>query len=294
MKTVSDSFVKASFTLCGTACIVLALQVILREIFFSTGWRVPGFGYAAGLCWHLFFLWAGLLLRRILPEPRRWVRALVLCAATLLLLRYQLYAEGRYWTVGLLFLSILGYGFLIPPESLDNAGREPGWAELALLVSAVFCCVTLMVSADRIQWGDVFGDRFRDMERLLERILSLSEPLSVLLVVYFSARVSFSRAGLRLGGQKWFRWIGVVTSVILFVSSLGYCIPFSAHRWPVLLRLAVQPVTVVLLIGSVRAISDKASKNDRRNGTGTKLSPMRDERTNDRCDMIENLYTDEQ
>ncbi len=252
MKTLSENFKNASFTLCGAACILPLVQLILWETSPTGVSHVPGLGYLAGLCWHIFFLWAGMLLRQFFPKPRWWFRVVVLALAAIFLFRY--YSAQPYLKPTYLYLDILGLGYLVPQRMLDSMGEEHYWNNLVLLLITVFCCIAVSVSEARIGWGDVFGYQYRDMERLVEGLLGAAEPLMVFLVMYFAMSVSFSREALRLGGRKWFQAMATAAAVLLYSVIVGSGLPGRWHGCAVLLKFIVQPVSVCLLIILVRAV----------------------------------------
>ena len=74
MKHVSENFKNASFTLCGATCFLLLAQYTLCEVGIPEALPATGLGYVTGLCWHILFFWAGMLLRQFLPNPRWWIQ----------------------------------------------------------------------------------------------------------------------------------------------------------------------------------------------------------------------------
>lgn len=253
MRHLSDNFKYASFTMCGLASALLLAQYVLCEAGIPDVLPATGIGYVTGLCWHVLFFWAGLLLRQFLPNPRWWIQLPVL-AVVAFLITWYLHCSAAYWTISCLYIAIFGLGYIFPPKMLERIGSESGWVDFVLLLASVFCSVAVSVSSNRINRGIVFGDQYQDMERLLEWLLSYAEPLMVLLVVYFATRVSFSKEGLWLGGRTWFQSAVAVFAASLFFFSLGNVIPVRLYRWVGLLRLLVQPIPVYLLIVLVRAV----------------------------------------
>ena len=257
MRQLSGNFKKGSFVLCGAACALLLVYYILQE----TGLHIPGVGYMMGLCWMVFFLWAGMLIRQFYPKSPWWIRLPVLAVAVFFLVWYGRYATHTFRALSYLYLAIFGFGFLVPPKMLDNAGRESGWISLVLLLASVFCYVAVAVAGDRINWGGVFKTQHQDMERLLEWILGAAEPLMVLVALYFTVRVSFSKEGLSLGGKKWFQSAAAVAAAFNFLTSLTYIMPWSWYGGVRPLRLLAQPITVCGLVILVRAIKKKICKS---------------------------------
>lgn len=252
MKYLTDNFKNASFMVCGATSFLLLAQYVLCEVGIPDVLPATGIGYVTGLCWHVLFFWAGLLLRQLLPNPRWWIQLPVLAVVAFLISQY-LHYSAAYWTISCLYIAIFGLGYIFPPKMLERIGSESGWVDFVLLLASVFCSVAVSVSSNRINRGIVFGDQYQDMERLLEWLLSYAEPLMVLLVVYFATRVSFSKEGLWLGGRTWFQSAVAVIAAALFFFSLGNVIPIRLYRWVGLLRFLVQPIPVYLLIVLVRA-----------------------------------------
>lgn len=254
MKHIPEYFKNASFTLCGATSFLLLAQYILREVG-SPGWLpVTGLGYVTCLCWHVLFFWAGMLLRQFLPRPRWWIQLPVLAVAVFFLTRYQHYSATPYWTLPYLYFAVFGLGYIFPPKMLERLRKESGGIDFALLLASIFCCVAVTVSGARINWGSVFSYQYRDMERLIEWLLSVAEPLMVLLVAYFAARVSFSKEGLWLGSRPWFQTAATIAAAFLFLASPATLLPGFSHRWVELLRFLVQPISLYLIIISARII----------------------------------------
>ena len=252
MNPLPEYFKNASFTMCGAACVLPLVQLILWETSPVGVSHVPGLGYLAGLCWYIFFLWAGLLLRQFFSTPLWWVRVIVLALAGFFLFRY--YSTPPYLKPSFMYLAILGFGYLVPLKMLDDLGGRSCWNNLVLLLATVICCIAVSVSQARVGWGDVFGYQYRDMERLIEGLLGIAEPLMVFLVLYFAISVSFSREALWLGGRKWFQAMATVAAAFLFLRSLGDCTFFAWYKAVFFLKLAVQPVSACLLIILVRVV----------------------------------------
>ncbi len=263
MKHIPEYFKNASFTLCGATSFLLLAQYILREVG-SPGWLpVTGLGYVTCLCWHVLFFWAGILLRQFLPRPRWWIQLPVLAVAVFFLTRYQHYSATPYWTLPYLYFAVFGLGYIFPPKMLERLRKESGGIDFALLLASIFCCVAVTVSGARINWGSVFSYQYRDMERLIEWLLSVAEPLMVLLVAYFAARVSFSKESLWLGGRPWFQALATVAASFFFLASLANALPLYSHRWVSALRLVVQPIFICLMVALVRAVPKLIFKKKR-------------------------------
>ena len=252
MKLLPENFKNASFTMCGLASVLPLVQLILWESSPAGVSHVPGLGFLAGLCWHIFFLWAGMLLRQFFSNPRWWVRVIVLALAGFFLFRY--YSTPPYLKPSFLYLAILGFGYLVPQRMFDSLGGRSCWNNLVLLLATVFCCIAVSVSEARIGWGDVFEYQYQDMEHLIEGLLGAAKPLMVFLVLYFAISASFSREALWLGGRKWFQAMATVAATFLFLRSLGNCTFFTWYKIVFFLRLVVQPVSVCLLIVLVRSV----------------------------------------
>ena len=252
MKHLPDYFKNASYTMCGLASALLMVQCILREIGPAGALTVPGFRFVAGLCWFVFFLWAGMLLRQFLLKPRWWVQMLILVAAVLCL--YGYYTAQAYLKPAYLYLTIFALGYLAPPKGLDNAGKASGGVEFAFLLVSVFCSVAVTVSEARIGSGTVFGEQYQDMEHLVEWLLNAAEPLLVLLVMYFVANVSFSKESLWMGGKTWFQTLATIAAAFVFLTNLADFHPLFFHRWTCVLRFLAQPISVFLLVVLVRAV----------------------------------------
>lgn len=259
MRQLSTSFKSASFLMCGTACTLLVINHLLNRVLpYESLPAVPGFGYMLGLCWGALFLWAGMLLRRRWPTPRWWVQLPVLALALFCLYLYRHGVWITYRSLPYLYLSVFGAGFLVPPDALEGDGNRRGWPDLILLLVSAFCYTAVALVRGRLQSTSAFMPQFKDMERLLVSLMNTTEPLMLLVALWFAVRFSFSKEGRWLGGREWFRVVSCASFVIAFVACL------YRHWFPCtdLLRFLVQPATVYLLAVLLRAAKKVAGRGD--------------------------------
>ena len=250
MRQLSTSFRNASFLMCGTACTLLVINHLLNRVLpYEELPAIPGFGYTLGICWGVLFLWAGMLLRRRWPSLRWWIQLPVLALALFCLYRYRLGVWITYRSIPYLYLSVIGAGFLVPPDALDREREKSGWMDLALLLVSAFCYTAVAVVQGRLQSTSAFLPQFKDMERLLVWLVNTTEPLMLFVTLYFAVRFSFSKEGRWMGTQEWFKVVSCASFIIAFLACLSrYWFP-----WADSLRFFVQPATIYLLTVLIRA-----------------------------------------
>ena len=258
MKTNVNRYTNASFLLGGAACTLLLVNHILFCIAPYEDPLVPGFRFLTGLATPLLCFCAGALLRMKRPSVRWWITGLVAAVVAFCLCMYvspRRVCPG-WWSF--LNVAVIGAGFLCPPRSVARARRDPGWAYLVLFAVSAFCYTAVFVSMDRVRILGALSPVNEDMIRLVLRLLTVTEPLLILIAVYFAWMFSVSRAGQRLGRQAWFRWIVAVPCLCGFFIA-AYNLFFGAFfSWDIILvrliQLLVQPVTVYLLVILPRSV----------------------------------------
>jgi len=255
MKQLPDNFKSASFLMCGAASALIALNVFIP---YHEPPVIPGFCYLLGICWPIFFLWAGMLLRRRWPSFRWWIQLPILAVALFCLYLYIHNEWATYRDLPYLYIAVFGAGFLIHPESLEKKGQENGWVPLAFLLVSVFCYTAVVVIQNRVRATQPFATQFEDMETLFRWLLNTAEPLILFIALYFVTCFSFSKNGLWLGGRKWFRIAAAVCIALVFLGqlfgSLAQRFHFSLFGcWTDILRFLVLPATIYLLVIIVRA-----------------------------------------
>ena len=250
-----EQYVSASFLMGGAACAILLTSTILNRIGGTGTPVIPGFSYLAGLSWCLLFFWVGIILRGRWPKTRTWIQVLLFCAVIFLIYRYRHIAWITWETIPYIYLACIGLGFLSPPALLLHNRRQKGWMDFILTMISIFCYVSVAVARDRVS-HDVFLLENEDMHHLLQWLLSNVEPLLLIVSLYFISSFSFSKAGLWIGKQRWFRLLSGVVCAIVFILCLGGLVSFGLWGYGLvfLMRFMVLPGTVYLVYVIVRSI----------------------------------------
>ena len=256
------SFKNASFLMTGGACLVMLFNHILNMASSISRPLVPGFGHLAGLCIPALCLWFGMSVREWLKNPRWWVQASLLCIAVfcLYMYRHELYASWR--TGAYLYAALICLGYLVPRRMICAARRNRGWEYLVFMLLAAFCYTAAHVVESRLEWltGSYLPEH-HDMLRLMLTLMKDTEPLMVILTLYFVLLFSFSKAGQWLGERDWFRGIVIVPAMYLFFISVSNL--FFRADWTAFISFLVQPVTVCLVFIIVRLVGRYLTKHGR-------------------------------
>lgn len=254
-----EQYKSASFLIGGSACAIMLTGTIINR-FDPYGYlhSVPGFWCLTGLSFSLLFFWVGMLLRRRCPSLRPWIQMVISCVVLFLIYRYRHYAWTSLQTIPYLYLACLGLGILLPSGLVQQRKNQSGWTELILAMVAIFCYVAVVIARDRVS-RDVFLPEFEDMHRLLQWLLSNAEPLLTFIAIFFVILFSFSKEGIWIGGQRWFRFAAGIICGIVFIISLGNVAGMSYWGFGkvFLMRFMVQPVTAYLTYVAIRHIRSK-------------------------------------
>lgn len=262
MEEMRKRYVNASVLLAGGACLAMVINhlVNVASLYESV---LPGWSFLCGLCTPVLCLWVGLLLRIRFRNPRWWVRVLVLLVVLFFLYRFRHFLNYWFWWKSNpnLYLAMLGIGYLVPQEMLEDAGKRKGWEYLVLLLLSVFCYAAVAVVNSRLHYMTQMPE-LQEMELLMERLTNDVEPLLVLLTGYFAVMFSFSRLGQLIGGKAWFRGLVIVPAVYTFLATLGN-LAIHSWRWDYyLIPLLVNPVTVYMVVLAVRLARRKRDGGD--------------------------------
>lgn len=252
MERIKKQTIKsASFVLAGGAC----LLALLVQIFSQDGIvTIRGIRLLNGLVTPALCFWLGMLIRWKVGKPKSWI---LYIAGVLMCVSYYYgsYAITRngisifYHWWGLILL-----GFILPWDYLyDRRDPEGIKSGIVLLLSAlVFCTIDLVNERMRIV---AMPTPLDDLGALLATATLNVLPFVTILVVYFAAEFSFSKAGQWLGSRKWFRIICWIAAAILFIH-IAISLP-GMHRdilaWR-LTQFAVLPITVYLIIVICRIV----------------------------------------
>jgi len=250
----------ASFVLAGGAC----LLAILVQLFSQDGIvTIRGIRLLNGLVTPVMCFWLGMLIRWKVRKPNSWILGI---AGALMFLSYFYgsYAIANYSWIDIFYQwwGLILLGFILPWDYLyDRRDPEGIKSGIVLLLSAlVFCTIDLVNERMRIV---AMPTPLDDLGALLATVTLNVLPFVTILVVYFAAEFSFSKAGQWLGSRKWFRIICWIAAAILFIH-IAISLP-GMHRDILAWRLtqyAVLPITVYLIIVICRIIR-KLSKKDK-------------------------------
>ena len=264
-----EQYISASFLIGGTACAIMLTNSIINQYDpYGNLHLVPGFWCLTGLSFSLLFFWVGMLLRRRCPNLRIWIQIVISCVVLFSIYKYRHYVWSFWQMIPYLYLACFGLGILLPPWKVQEKKEQSGWVELILALIAIFCYVSVVIARDRVS-RDVFLPEFEDMHRLLQWLLSNTEPLLTVIGIYFVILFSFSKEGLWIGEQRWFRIAAGIIFGVIFLLSFGNAIPirFWGFRRVYFMRFMVQPMTVYLVYVAVRHFRRK------RKHPGVKWSP---------------------
>lgn len=252
-----NTFKSASYVLAGGAC-VLAILVH----FFSPDGMVPvrGIRLLNGLVTPVMCLWLGMLIRWKVGKPKSWILRIagVLMCISYYYGSYAITNSGinifyQWW--GLILL-----GFILPWDYLyerrDPEGIKSGI--VLLLSTLVFCSLNLVSGRLGIVEMPAPVD---DLGAFLASVTLGVLPFVTILVIYFAAEFSFSKAGQWLGSRKWFRIICWISAAILFIhiaislpGMRGNTLAWRLTQW------AVLPITAYLIIVICRIIGKYSKK----------------------------------
>ena len=236
----------------GGAC----LLAILVQLFSSNGiLPIRGIRLLNGLVIPLMCFWLGMLIRWKVGKPARWI----LCIAGVMMCLsyyYGSHAIANYGWIKIFYhwWGLILLGFILPWDYLyERRDPEGIKAGIVVLISALAFC-TLHLVSERMMIVRMPAP-LDDLGELLANVSLYVLPFVTILIVYFAAEFSFSKAGQWLGSKKWFQIICWIAAVFLFIH-IAISLPGMRGNilaWR-LTQLAVLPSTVYLIIVICRII----------------------------------------
>lgn len=188
------------------------------------------------------------------------MRVLILSVAFVGMIYYRQVMDHGYMLIHTvtLFLMCAGLGSLFPSRWVRTAEAQKGLEFLFLLLTITFCWVAISVIHERLESG-MWIPEHQDMERLMENLSADAEILLFFPLMYSLVMFAFSKTGLWLGRQSWFRGIVLVPVVLSFVSAAGRIGYYWREQF--LIPFLVQPLTVWLMISIVHWVMDRKKNN---------------------------------
>ena len=264
---MNTDYKHASCLMVGLACLIIVINLVLHWIIPYDSyrqlwwWLTPIFSFSTPA----LFAWIGILIRKCTPEPRIWIKALLIILVPVLYLFWTFLIKHGFYLYGCgerciwIFSGIIGY--FIPVELLVRSKANKGYLELILFLVSLFCYVGVTRVENHFALPN-YQMLDNDWSRLFVRLMRFA-PLA--LSIIFLAVFSFSHigqriAGTRRGGVSIMILAGV--SFILSLYHLIYCISWYNTGLFRLYRVLSQPVAVYLLVVLVRyLLNSERGKN---------------------------------
>ena len=258
---MNTEYKNSSVVIAGVACLAVAVNLIERVATIGLSyedsrmiwrWVAPIISFSTPI----LFAWIGILLRKKFPNPKAWVKALILAIIPASYLLWTLlHANGIYhygdgdrclW----IYSGILG--FMIPPKWLESCSEKNGWVEFVLFLASAFC-----------YWGITRVENhfsvinFQMLENEWTRLFCrMMRFIPLAMSVFFLSEFSFSRVGQRLGSRKAVGWTVQILAIISFMLILSWFLSWRPFYGELIksYRLLSQPVAVYLLVVAVRIV----------------------------------------
>ena len=259
---MNTSYKHASCLMVGVACLIIVVNLLLhwicpydsyRQVWW---WLTPIFSFSTPV----LFAWIGMLIRKCNPEPKTWIKALLIALVPviyffwMILIKHDVYLYGSGERCIWIFSGIIGY--LIPVELIERSKSHKGYYELMLFLAALFCYVGVMRVEDHFALPNyqLLDNEWSHLFVRMMRFIPLA--LSILFLVCFS----FSQIGQSIGKNRIVGRSVLALAGISFILSLAYLINgISWYNTGLfrLYRLLSQPVTVYLLVVLSRYLSKR-------------------------------------
>lgn len=225
--STKDLYANACVVIAGAVCTVLVVSHIVSRLSPWNGPSVlPGWRFLASLCYPILYGWIGILLRAWKPQAKWWIQVLVAVWSGMML-DLSLTTGGNWGDASALDIAMVGFGFLIPPESIRVASRDKGWVPLVMVLLSAFCYTAVDVARDRLVMY-VTMPNYLDMESKLQNVLSIATPLMAMVTAWFAAQFSFSGMAQKMGSKQWLRWVVLVPCLITFVGATVNLVKMSS------------------------------------------------------------------
>jgi len=239
------NYKSASYTMAGTACLVIILNTLFWHFGSEGHSLVPGFSFAAGLATPVLCAWLGISIKQWKGADSLWV--IIPLGIIGLALLCAVAADPDFFTFDksvreCLAMIILGY--IIPEKLLETFSEKEMLVPSILLCMAsilIYTCIALVRTRMALY---PIVDGYADMKELSLTLLQISEAVSAFVAVFFVIAVSFSQAGIAIGSLKWMRVILAVLCVLVFIRSVVDICP----RLYFIIRIIANPVFIYIIV----------------------------------------------
>lgn len=240
-----ENYKSASYTMAGTACVVVILNILFWRFGSDGHSLVPGFRFAARLATPVLCAWLGITIKQWKGTESLWV--IVPLAIVGLALLCAVAADPSFFSFDKCVrecLAMIILGYIIPKKHLETFSKKELLIPSILLCAGAILIYACIVAVRTRVFVYPTIDGYADMKDLFLSLLQIGEAIAAIVSVYFVIAVSFSSLGITLGNLKWVRVILAIFCVLVFVRSvIG-----SGHSIYSIIRIIANPVFVYIIV----------------------------------------------
>ena len=239
----------ASYTMAGTACTVVIINLVLSHLGSEGHSLLPGFSFAAGLATPVLCTWLGIIIKHWKGLYKPWLiipLSIIALALICVIATEANFFSPKKYMMECLAMMIMGY--IIPEKHLEALSKkEMRIPSILLCMSSLLIYTCISVARNRIFLLHPVLE-YADMKELALSLLLIGETVTAFVAVYLIIAVSFSSAGLAFGSTKWVRVSLGVFCIFAFIRAVvNACIGSVGHT-VFLVQVISNPVFIYLVL----------------------------------------------
>lgn len=239
----------ASYTMAGTACMVVILNLVLYHLGNEGHSLLPGFSFTAGLATPVLCTWLGIMLKYWKGDEMHWL--IVLLSIIGLTIICFLATDANFFSPNKNLMECLAMvimGYIIPEKHLEALSKkEMRIPSILLCVSSLLIYTCIAVARNRIYLIPSVME-YADMKDLALSLLLIGETVTAYVAVYSIIAAAFSSAGIAFGNTKWVRASLGVFCILAFIRAVvNACISSGLHT-VFIVQVISNPVFIYLII----------------------------------------------